>query len=526
MASVSRSNLLTPPISLREWQSTLIRLQAALPNLSPEESLRAWESIREMELAQYLTPLSFWTPNGKQEEAIREIGNLENFAVLLSFANGVGKTSSVFAILAALMWGAPSSAFDYPLYRQYPGRWPKIIRIVTEPALLNDGGPIQVESDKWWPKGRYTWSKGGKQFNRFFYTDTGFFGEVMSYEQAVKEFEGKTVAVNVFIEPPPEPIFNACIARQRMGGVNILDMTPLMGAAWVLDKLVSQPVMIVDGKEVGRVKTITASIEANCKIHGKNGQLEHSNIVQIVSRYDPDERAARAFGRFMALSGVVFKGFSRDAHVAKDEFEPPTDQPISIGMACDPAIAKPLSMLWRYVDAAGVLHYYDEYPETVFEGAKDSNLTVTDYVSIIKAKEQGRPIQSRILDRHFGTARRTLGGKSLKEEFSDAGLDMSDSYSMDEEIETGILRIKEMLRWDKTKPQDALNRPRIRISPKCRNLIAALERWGRDPKNGKPLEAYKDFIDVLRYDVMSNPEVEVAREWTSGNKPYYGVGNV
>jgi hypothetical protein len=252
--------------------------------------------------------------------------------------------------------------------------------------------------------------------------------------------------------------------------------------------------------------------------------LQHNDIQQIISRYDPDELEARAHGKFLHLSGRIFKVFDRSVHVAKDEFEPP--QGATIGMACDPAIAKPLAMLWRYVDAAGVLHYYDEYPETTFEGAKDSNLTVTDYAAIINGKEQGRPVESRILDRHFGTARRSLGGQTLQEEFSAAGIDFRNSYSMDEEIETGISKIKELLRWDKTKPQDSLNRPRIRISPKCRNLIAALERWGRDHKNGKPLEAYKDFIDVLRYDVMSNPAVEVATAWPTAPAAHYGVGNV
>jgi len=462
-------------------------------------------------------------PNGAQENAIREIGNLENFITVLAFANGVGKTSIVFAILGAIMWGAPSSAFDYTLYKEYPKRWPKRIRIVTESALVSDIGPIQMESAKWWPKGRYAWIKNGKQYNQHCYTDSGFSLEVMTNEQAVKEFEGKTIAINVFIEPPPRAIFNASVARQRMGGINIFDMTPLMSSAWVKDEIVDKPILEVDGKVVGRSLCIHADIEDNCLEHGKNGQLQHNDIQQIISRYDPDELEARAHGKFLHLSGRIFKGFDRSVHVAAEEFFPPAND-VSIGMACDPAIAKPLAMLWRYVDADGVLNYYDEYPETVFEGAKDSNLTVTDYAAIIKGREQGRVIESRILDRHFGTARRSLGGKTLKEEFSDVGIDFRDSYAMDEEIETGISKIKELLRWDKTKPQDALNRPRIRISPKCRNLIASLERWGRDPKNGKPLEAYKDFIDVLRYDVMSNPQVEVATHWPQGGGAHYGVG--
>jgi len=334
-------------------------------------------------------------PNGAQENAIREIGNLENFITVLAFANGVGKTSIVFAILGAIMWGAPSSAFDYTLYKEYPKRWPKRIRIVTESALVSDIGPIQMESAKWWPKGRYAWIKNGKQYNQHCYTDSGFSLEVMTNEQAVKEFEGKTIAINVFIEPPPRAIFNASVARQRMGGINIFDMTPLMSSAWVKDEIVDKPILEVDGKVVGRSLCIHADIEDNCLEHGKNGQLQHNDIQQIISRYDPDELEARAHGKFLHLSGRIFKGFDRSVHVAAEEFFPPAND-VSIGMACDPAIAKPLAMLWRYVDADGVLNYYDEYPETVFEGAKDSNLTVTDYAAIIKGREQGRSLASLI----------------------------------------------------------------------------------------------------------------------------------
>jgi len=523
MESVSPKRPLNPPINSRDWTQTLIKLRDSWSSLSPEKQSQALAWVKEVELARVQTPLRFLVPNGAQERAIREIGNLENFITVLAYANGVGKTSIVFAILGAIMWGAPSSAFDYPLYQEYPKRWPKRIRIVTESELVSDIGPIQMEAAKWWPKGRYTWVKGGKQYNRFLYTDTGFFGEVMTNEQAVKEFEGKTIAINVFVEPPPKPIFNACVARQRMGGINIFDMTPLLSSAWVKDDIVDKPEIVVDGKPVGKAVCLHADIEDNCVEHGKNGQLQHDDIQRIIARYDPDEIEARAHGNFMHLSGRIFKTFDRSVHVAKEEFEPPTDEPISIGMACDPAIAKPLAILWRYVDKAGVVHYYDEWPDFPFEGAKDSNLTVKDYADLIRAREKGRRVDSRILDRHFGAVRRTVGGLTLRQEFAEQGIEFSNSYTNAEEIETGILKVKEYLAYDKSKPLDGLNRPKIRISPRCKNLIAALERWSRDPKTGKPMEDHKDFCDVLRYDLMSGPVVEDVSAWVPATSSGYGV---
>lgn len=522
MASVSPKSPLNPPINLREWTQTLIKLKISWDSLSPDQQSKALAWVKEVEMSRLTNPMLFLVPNGAQEKAIAEVGNLENFITVLSFANGVGKTSIVFAILAAIQWGAPTSAFDHKLYREYPSRWPKRVRIVTESELVSDMGPIQTEAAKWWPKGRYSWTKGGKQYNKFFYTDTGFFGEVMTNEQALKEFEGKTNAINVFVEPPPKLIFNACIARQRMGGLNIMDMTPLTSSAWVKDDIIDKAQIVTDGKTVGKSFCISADIEENCQEHGKNGQLKHEDIQQIISRYDPDEIEARAHGKFVHLSGRVLKNFDRNVHVR--EFEIP-DSGVSHGMVVDPAIGKPLAILWRFVDAAKVLHYYDESPEFEFHNAKDSNLGVADYVSIIKAKEEGRRMDSRILDRHFGNARRTLGGLTLRQEFAEAGLDFEDSYTMDPaaEIESGVLAMKAVLKYDKTKPVDALNRPRIVIHPRCINLIAALERWSRDPKTGKTKDEYKDFVDCFRYDVMSDPQIDMAQAWGTGQKPFYGV---
>ena len=177
------------------------------------------------------------------------------------------------------------------------------------------------------------------------------------------------------------------------------------------------------------------------------------------------------------------------------------------------------------MDKAGVVHYYDEWPEFAFEGAKDGNLTVTDYANLIRSREAGRKVDVRILDRHFGNARRTLGGMTLRQEFAEQGIDFIDSYALPgEEVETGIMKVKEFLRYDTLRPVDSLNRPRVVFSPKCKNLIAAMERWGRDPETGKPMEEYKDFADLVRMDLMSNPIVEEQVYWPNTSGAHYGVG--
>lgn len=459
--------------------------------------------------------IRFFVPHGGQQEFIHLIDG--GFIVISGAGNGWGKSEILAAIFAAAMWPSIApSCFATPALMDW--KHPKRARIYSKPAELEQIGSLQTAITRLFPKGRYYSSKGRYSYPSVFYSDTGWILDLFSYERDASEAAGPNIGLQAFNEPPPEALWKEAVARSRAGGYIIGGFTSLLDNVWVVDGILNKS----DGNNV-RVR-YGSSCE-NCKQHGTNGNLEHDQIIKVLDQYDPDEREARFSGKPLSMSGRILKGFDRTAHVAKDELQPPTDERVSVGMICDPAIGKPLALLWRYVDAAGVLNYYDEWPDFLFEGAKDSNMSVTDYAHLIKAREAGRAVEVRILDRHFGNTRRALGGKTLKEEFADAGIEFVDSYSAEEEVETGILKMKEYLRYDKSKPIDALNRPRIRISPKCVNTIAALERWSRDPKTGKPRDEYKDFADLVRYDVMSEPRVETPSNWTPSSTTGYGVNN-
>lgn len=421
------------------------------------------------------------------------------------------------AIFAAAIWPmlAPPELAT-PALQNWTA--PKRGRIYSMPAELEKIGSLQTAIARLFPKGRYEDAKGRYSYPSVFESDTGWNMDLFSYERDHAEAAGPNIGLQGFNEPPPEPLFKEAVARTRAGGYIIGGFTSLLDNIWVVDGIFGK----ADGKNI-RVR-FGNSCE-NCKTHGKNGNLDHDQIEKVLGQYDPDEREARFTGKPLVLSGRIFKGFDRNVHVAKEPIVPPSHG-VTHGMAIDPAVGKPFAMVWWFVGPDGVINYYDEYPGEgmpSFEGSKDSGLSLTDYCELIKRKEQGRVIETRLLDRHFGAARRSVGGKTFQEELSDAGVDCRSSYSMDEEIETGIGKVKEMLRWNKDKPLDSINRPRILVSPTCRNLIASLERWGRNPATGKPTEPYKDFADVLRYSVMSNPEHEVERPWNINTGGHYGV---
>lgn len=425
--------------------------------------------------------------------------------------NGWGKSELLVALFTAAMWPhlAPPE-LSHDLFKNWA--LPKRARIYSTPAELEEVGSIQTAIKKYFPKGRYEVTKGHYNYPSVFKTDTGWVLDMFSYERDEKEAGGPNIGLQGFNEPPPEELWKEALVRSRAGGIIVGGMTSLKDNPWIVDGILAKD----NGKEF-RIR-YGSSCE-NCKTHGVNGHLKHEQIERILSQFDQDEREARFSGKPLSLSGRIYKAFNRHTHVVPAE---PIPDGVGHYMVVDPAIGKPMAVIWAYVDESKTVTIYREWPNFDFHGAKDSNMAVGDYTSLFKRLEasSGRnsPIQDRIIDRHFANKRSTPGGATLKQEFHQAGMLFQDSYSMDEEVETGILKVKEYL------AKDNLGRCKLRIFDTCTNTIASFERWGRNPDNGKPLEDYKDFADVARYLLMANPEIYHPKSSGLAKQPYYRVG--
>jgi phage terminase large subunit-like protein len=444
----------------------------------------------------------FFVPNGAQERFIKELERKDIFIGLFIAANGVGKDAVMANICANVIWGPQNEWFNADLFKEWP--FPRRIRIGTESSNMQDSGSVDTEIGTWWPKDRYRGLKIGKLYTAQYKTDTGFLVDKMSYEQEKKEWESATLGMACFSEPPPKEIFAATVGRMRKGGLILFFMTPLTHSAWIQDDL-------VDAHDQ-KTFVVGADIEDNCKQHGVRGILEHGHIVNMMEHWDPEEVDARAHGRFTHLSSVILgKSFNRMFHVVGDDLEAPAGS--QWGMLADPARGKPWAMAWFWVDKRGQMVVDHEYPEEDFSRMRESNLGLGDYNRIIRFLDQGRPMEWRVIDRHFANVRdqngRTLRGQ-LAEEF---GLDFMDSYEGGvNEIEVGIQGVKTALAFDRDRTVDTLNYPRLLIKERCKNTIRALERWSRNPKTLEPdrLSPYKDHFDLVRYLCMAKPEVYVS----------------
>jgi len=497
---------------------SLEKLRIALPTLSGPKLEQAAEAVEAADQILNRERIRWFVPNGGQQRFLDEMGRPGAFIVVNGSGNGGGKTYLLVAILAALQWPkiAPP-CFGADIFRYWP--YPKRLRIVSTPKEVEEIGSLQTTIDHLWPKGRYDAAKLGRSYPCQYRSDTGFVTDLMTYEQDKSEFAGPSLGLVAFNEPMPKDIWDECLMRLRSGGIAIAAMTSLRDNVWVADGLLNR----ADGD---KIRVVFSDIEDNCIEHGKCGTLPHAQIERILGQYDPDDREARKTGKPLSLSGRIFKRFDRAIHVAKADI-PPRTEGVTHYMVVDPAIGKPMACIWAQVDITGTIEVYAEHPADIeFQGARDSNLTVSDYVALIKQVELGRTVANRIIDRHFANVRRTLGGPTLKQEFAEVGMDFADSYNMDPaaEVETGILKVKEYLKLNTDKPIDSLNRPKLIISPHCRNTIAALEKWSRDPKTLKPKDDYKDFADCVRYLCMAEPEHEVNKSWpTNVRRPNHTV---
>lgn len=461
------------------------------PNLQPSDPAEM-EITREMELRREENGCKYFEPNGPQTRFATLLGAQNDFVNIFSAANGVGKTTLIANVVANIFWGPRNQFFDYPIYKRWP--YPKRFRFVTDPKLLEEIGPFHSEIKKWWPRGRYEAIKGGKTFYSQYKSDTGFLLDVMSNDQDLKQFEGATLGGVLFDEPPVREIWNACLARLRMGGIACVFMTPLTGAAWFFDEVVPRH----------QDSIVYGDMEENCKVHGLRGQLEHANIARIIAEMDPDEIEARAHGKAMYLQGLIYKAFDPRYHVLNQHVDPPPGA--QVWQIVDPHGDKPFACIWGFTDRTGTLYQIDEWPNEDFYKMHGCNLGINDYRALFLQKEQGWNVTKRIMDRHFAEVRTVHTRRTLREEFAAVGLNYEMSYHGGvEEVNVGIVKVRDYLLYDVTRPIDAVNRPMYYVSPKCINTIKGFTRWSFDQETMKPKDEFKDYMDCVRYWAMHNP---------------------
>lgn len=319
--------------------------------------------------------------------------------------------------------------------------------------------------------------------------------EILTYEQKTEQFEGWKGDLAWFDEPPPRDKYIATVrGLVDTNGRCWLTLTPL-SQPWLYDELFTNP----NGQDVF---CVTMDIRDNL-IREKDGLITGYLTEQAIKKFEnslkPEEKEARIHGRFMHLTGLVFKSFDLDKHCIEDMSIP---KEWTRYMAIDPHPRVPTAALWVAVDPDENYWVYDELLMGDMDIAQISNA--------LKAQEGPHPAKMRYIDPSADKDNALEGGFNTRKELMKNGI-FTVRANNDWDYGKGCIDSALSPVWDHFKAKDI---PRLHIvRDRCPRLVYELTHYVWDnyrnqevksPKQ-KPIKKDDHLIDCLRYILAMNP---------------------
>jgi len=320
--------------------------------------------------------------------------------------------------------------------------------------------------------------------------------EILTYEQKTDQYEGWKGDMAWFDEPPPRDKYIATIRGLiDSNGRAWLTLTPLK-QPWLYDELFAN----ADG---ANVFAVTMDIRDNLireedGIH--YGHLTEEAIRKFENSLKPEEREARIHGRFLHLTGLVYKQFDSNLHLV-DSIKPRKEW--TRYMAIDPHPRTPTHCLWIAIDPEDNLWVYDELVL--------GNMDIQQMSNAIRAQEGPYPAHIRYIDPAMDNDNTLEGGFNARKEFMKHGIYTiranNDWPYGKNAVETALQPV-----WNHFLGKEV---PRLRISKNgCPRLVYELLHYvwddykhqGEDktPKQ-KPMKKDDHLLDCLRYILAGNP---------------------
>ena len=355
-----------------------------------------------------------------------------------------------------------------------------------------------------------------------------------NYSQDPKLIEGGEVDLAWCDELVPMNVLNTLRMRiVTRGGKIVVTFTPIEGWSPTVKEYLSGAKVLETryadllGEEV---PTLIQPVRKNARVvyfwTQDNPWSGWENMKRSLESAQKADIKCRAYGIPTKAISNLFAGFDENVNVVPASSIPKEGTRY---MAIDPAGARLWFAIWALVDAKGHVYIYRECPdqERYFPGfgvpgawAIPSGLkadgekgpaqagvsfNIQTYVDHYRELEGDEVIMERYIDPRFASAPAFGLGReetrTLLDDLNDAEFPCNPAPA--EKIELGVSIINTMLSYDKTRPLDVLNCPKLYISEECKNLAFALQEFtGQDGKVG----AMKDSVDCLRYLLMSGPQ--------------------
>lgn len=407
----------------------------------------------------------------------------------LAFHKSLASTRAIFGGNRSGKTTAGGMDFLFHMTGQYPDWYPKQRRfsgpvkgrIVAKDLQKGVGEVIIPFLDEWLDKSLITKTakNPGSNINCKFILKNGSQFDILTHNMDTEQFEGWRGHVAWFDEPPPRDKY---IATMRglvdFGGFNFLTLTPLT-QPWIYDQLFCK----ADGKEIFVVVTDMRD----------NPHLSEIDIKRFESSLTEEEKEARLHGRFLHLTGLVYKDFQPDFHIS----EPPRiKKEWTRYFAIDPHERTPTACLWLAVDPKGNHWVYDELWL--------AGMDIEQIAKAILSQEGNMTPHVRLIDPHADVDNNLQGGFNIRKELMKHGVYCQRGNS---DPFLGRTRIRQALKV-KFSPVSKRDVSIFKISPNCTQTIFEFQHYIYDEhKRNKEEHELKEnvkkkndhFMDALRY---------------------------
>jgi phage terminase large subunit-like protein len=322
---------------------------------------------------------------------------------------------------------------------------------------------------------------------------------LLSYDQGRAKWQADTVDGAWFDEEPPLDTYYEGMTRTNVsGGPLMLTFTPLLGASAVVRLFYP-----IEGAHTRPAFRHVTSMSIEDAPHYTEEQR-----AAILLQYSAHEREARAYGRPVLGSGMVFP-------VAESAI---MCQPIMLPDHWTRIVG--LDFGWSHKTAAAWIAY-DRDTDTVYVyrtyGAKET--TILMHAMQIRAVSPWIPVAWP----HDGLQHDRQAGKTFRELFKEAGLNMlpkhatfNDNDNSSFSLEAGISMML-----------DRMQTGRLRVFSTCTDFFNELRGYHR--KEGRIVPENDDVISAVRYAIMMVRFAKTVTECAPGKAkmgpvvPYFGV---
>ena len=362
---------------------------------------------------------------------------------------------------------------------------------------------------------------------------TIYFNNYRQYMADPQIFEGWSAHCIHLEEEVPNNIYETLLGRTvDYHGRLILSFTTLQGFTPLVDSLLKGAETVrTRYSELLQRELPVEQVSVNwpdCRIHYFWTQdspfIDGQELVRTYSRQPQEVKLARLYGIPSKSFEGRFPKFHRETNVIPHEklsFIKDPSVNVTRYFICDPGGSKPWVAIWAAVDSQGRIFVYREFPDSTFgawalphvnnagksvgkpgPAQKPLGWGYIDYKDHFESLEDGEDIFERIVDPRMGaaTVRTKEGESNIINTMSNLGFVFRAAPGVD--IESGIAKINDYLSWDDTEPLSDQNTPKLFVSDRCENFISSMIEYSGQSRE----EHHKDFVDTIRYLMVSGPE--------------------